>query len=101
MSGGPETRGETRAVQVRIEGRTQGVWFRGWTLQEAAARGLRGWVRNRLDGSLEALFAGPAAAVEDMLEACLSGPPAARVTGIRTTPVEDPGDAGFRVRPSV
>ena len=41
----------TRAVRVRIQGRVQGVWFRGWMAREAGARGLGGWVRNRFDGT--------------------------------------------------
>ncbi len=92
--------GETKAVQVRIEGRTQGVWFRGWTVQEATRRGLRGWVRNRRDGSVEALFAGPGALVDAMVDACRVGPPAARVSGLDSAPGDDPGDVGFRVRPT-
>ena len=91
---------ETKALLVRIEGRTQGVWFRGWTVQEATRRGLRGWVRNCSDRSVEALFAGPDALVDGMVEACREGPPAARVTGIESIPTDDPGDVGFRVRPS-
>ncbi len=88
------------AVRVRIQGRVQGVWFRGWVAREAGARGLRGWVRNRFDGTVEALFAGPAAAVDDMVAACRTGPPAAMVTDVATHPAEDPGEAGFRYLPS-
>jgi acylphosphatase len=69
-------------VSVRIRGRVQGVWYRGWTEEEAARRGLRGWVRNRRDGSVEALFCGPAAIVGDMIEACWKGPPSARVEAV-------------------
>ena len=89
----------TTAVRVRIQGRVQGVWFRGWMAREAAARGLGGWVRNRFDGTVEALFAGPAAAVDDMVAACRTGPPAAMVTDVTTSPAEDPGEAAFRFRP--
>ncbi len=85
----------TKTVHVRIEGRVQGVWYRGWTVDEAASRGLRGWVRNRMDGSVEALFSGPAADVDDMVEACRRGPPAARVDGITASPAEAPEGAGF------
>jgi acylphosphatase len=85
-----------KSVRVRIEGRVQGVWYRGWTVDEARRRGLRGWVRNRADGSVEALFAGPPAAVDAMLEACWAGPPAARVTAVLPRPAEAPAEAGFR-----
>ena len=83
------------SVHVRIEGRVQGVWYRGWTVDEATARGLGGWVRNRMDGSVEALFSGPAADVEDMVEACRRGPPAARVDSLTASPAAAPEGAGF------
>jgi acylphosphatase len=67
---------------VLISGRVQGVGFRMWTEEEALDRGLVGWVRNRRDGSVEALFAGPAEAVADMVEACWQGPPGARVEAV-------------------
>ena len=88
------------STRVLIQGRVQGVWFRGWMAREAGARGLGGWVRNRFDGTVEALFTGPAATVDDMVEACRTGPPAARVTDVATHPAEDTGEAGFRFRPS-
>jgi acylphosphatase len=88
------------AVRVRIRGRVQGVAYRYWTVEEAGARNLRGWVRNRSDGSVEALFIGPAAMVEDMIDACRSGPPAARVTGIEREAAEDSGEAGFDQLPT-
>ena len=64
---------------VTVRGRVQGVGFRAWTELAALERGLGGWVRNRRDGSVEALFAGEAVAVEAMLAACRRGPPGARV----------------------
>ncbi|MDP6121448.1 MAG: acylphosphatase [Rhodospirillales bacterium] len=88
------------AVRVRIEGRVQGVWFRAWTAQEATARGLDGWVRNRADGSVEALFAGPIAAVDEMLAACRRGPPMAAVSGVETAPAAAPADSGFHFLPT-
>ena len=93
--------GETVSVAVSIEGRVQGVWFRGWMIREADARNLRGWVRNRRDGTVEAVFAGPEAVVADMIEACWNGPPAARVTAVRTSSADDPGDADFDYRQSI
>jgi len=90
--------GRERAVVVRIEGRVQGVWFRGWTVAEAERRGLRGWVRNRSDGSVEALFVGPNALLADMVAACRRGPPAARVKAVVERAAEDDGSPGFRQR---
>ncbi len=83
--------GARRAVRVRVRGRVQGVWFRGWTCQAAAGLGLAGWVRNCSDGSVEALFAGAPAAVEAMVAACWQGPPHARVDAVT---VEDAGAEG-------
>jgi acylphosphatase len=85
-----EVSGVPKAVHVHIEGRVQGVWYRGWTVEQAMRRRLRGWVRNRRDGSVEALFAGPASAVDDMLEACWQGPPAARVSAVVVRPADWP-----------
>jgi acylphosphatase len=64
---------------VMIRGRVQGVGYRAWTEYAAVQHGLEGWVRNRRDGSVEALLAGPAQAVAQMIEACRRGPPAAGV----------------------
>jgi acylphosphatase len=73
---------DTVVRRVAICGRVQRVGFRAWTEYTALERGLEGWVRNRPDGSVEAVFAGPAATVEAMLEACRRGPPGARVDRI-------------------
>ncbi|MHA1600908.1 MAG: acylphosphatase [Alphaproteobacteria bacterium] len=86
----------TKQVRVVITGRVQGVWFRGWTVDEAAARGLDGWVRNRRDGTVEAVFSGPEATVDTMIELCQSGPPAARVDTVETFSDTDPVEPGFR-----
>ena len=91
---------ERTAVRVEIRGRVQGVWYRGWTLDEAQRRGLRGWVRNRRDGSVEALFIGPKAQVDAMIEACREGPPAARVDSVQRFPAQDGDEAGFRQLPT-
>ncbi len=69
-------------VHAIITGRVQGVYYRAWTVSAAKERGLKGWVRNRTDGTVEAVFCGDAAVVEDMLKACKEGPPAARVDNI-------------------
>ena len=65
-----------------ITGRVQGVGFRAWVGDQARSLGLSGWVRNRCDGSVEALFAGPAAAVGQMTARCRTGPSMARVAGV-------------------
>jgi acylphosphatase len=85
------------AVEVLIRGRVQGVFFRGWTEDEAGRRGLSGWVRNNPDGTVSALFVGPRAVVGDMLDACRQGPRAARVDGVEAKPVDPPPmGSGFR-----
>lgn len=88
------------AVRVEIRGRVQGVWYRGWTVDQAAARGLRGWVRNRRDGSVEALFIGRKDDVDAMVEACREGPPAARVDSVQRFAARDSGDVGFVQKPT-
>lgn len=75
------------AVEARISGLVQGVWFRGWVREEARGLGLTGWVRNCSDGSVAALFVGPEAAVGSMLALCHQGPPAARVVAVETVPL--------------
>lgn len=75
----PQTGNGDIAVLVRIEGRVQGVWFRAWTVEQAGKRGLTGWVRNRQDGTVEAVFCGAPSAVQSMLGAARQGPEAARV----------------------
>ena len=84
------------AVRLIIKGRVQGVGYRYWTTREATARGLDGWVRNLPDGSVEALLAGPAAAVADMVQACRKGPALASVTSVDESLAEPPGSSGFR-----
>jgi acylphosphatase len=93
----------TRSVCVRIEGRVQGVGFRYWVEQQAARLALTGFVRNRRDGSVEALLAGPADNVAEMLERCRSGPPAARVVSLRVEENSAGGTPrdGFAVLPTV
>jgi acylphosphatase len=75
--------------QVAIRGRVQGVGYRYWVEQQATALGLEGWVRNRRDGSVEALFAGPAEVVADLISRCRRGPSSARVDAVQ----EEPGNA--------
>jgi acylphosphatase len=67
---------------VIIRGRVQGVGFRAWTEYTALERGLQGWVRNRRDGAVEALFVGPADAVAAMIAECHHGPRGSRVDAV-------------------
>lgn len=83
------------ALRVIVSGRVQGVGYRAWTVREARRLGLAGWVRNRADGSVELLAAGPEAALDALLEACRRGPPLARVDAIETHPAEPPGQENF------
>jgi len=67
---------------IVVHGRVQGVGYRAFVEEEALTRGLQGWVRNRRDGAVEAVFAGDETVVADMIEACRRGPYAARVDTI-------------------
>jgi acylphosphatase len=68
--------------QVMIRGRVQGVGYRAWVAHVASVLDVEGWVRNRRDGSVEALFAGPAKIVEEMVARCRRGPSAAQVAAV-------------------
>jgi len=97
---------ETDAVHVRIHGRVQGVMFRQWTVQEATKRSLRGWVRNRSDGTVEAVFVGARPALREMVAACRRGPANAEVSKLveipgEYAPDEDETGAEFRQMPTV
>lgn len=89
------------ARRIHIKGKVQGVWYRGWTVEQAQALGLDGWVRNRIDGSVEAVAAGPADKVGVLIARCHEGPSAARVD--RVTVEETPGivAAGFSQKATV
>ena len=89
-----------KAVRVIISGRVQGVWFRGWTIETAHKPGLDGWVRNRHDGTVEAVFSGPVEQVDDMLKACRRGPPMARVTDLLSFTHDKAVARGFNPKPS-
>jgi acylphosphatase len=82
---------------VVIRGRVQRVGYRAWTEQMALQRGLEGWVRNRSDGTVEAVLAGPASVVEAMIEACRRGPPGAQVDAIDASD-GDLGEVALRRR---
>jgi acylphosphatase len=74
----------------------QGVGYRYWAVEEAERHGVGGWVRNRDDGTVEALFAGPADAVRAMIAACREGPRYAVVADIQEFPADAPDMPGFR-----
>jgi acylphosphatase len=90
-----------RTVHVRIVGYVQGVGYRAWTEWAAEELGLDGWVRNRRDGTVEAVFSGVAEAVAEMLRRCERGPSAARVTRVDIVSEEAGTFQGFEVRPTV
>ena len=90
----------TLARHLRITGVVQGVGYRYWMEREAQRRGLRGWVRNRRDGSVEAFVIGDPTQVDDMVDACRRGPAAASVDAVDATPAADDGSTGFRSLPT-
>jgi len=90
-----ETRIRRRVV---VSGRVQGVAFRAATRAQARAHGLAGWVRNRADGSVEAVFEGTPAAVEALVAWCRQGPRSARVEQIEVQDEAPEGLTGFEVR---
>jgi acylphosphatase len=85
-------------VHVSVTGRVQGVWFRAWTCDQAASRGLNGWVRNRPDGSVQAVLSGPDNDVDAMLDVLWQGPPTANVTSVQSEDLDDPPASGFHQR---
>lgn len=86
------------AKYLVIRGRVQGVWYRGWTVQAAQALGLVGWVRNRVNGDVEALVQGQRADVERMIDLAWQGPSAARVDTIEIGEAEGGAMIGFDQR---
>ena len=84
--------------RVVVHGRVQGVFFRGSTAERAREVGVNGWVRNRTDGTVEAVFEGSAAQVEEMLRYCRQGPPWARVERIEEVEEAPENLGGFGIR---
>lgn len=91
---------ERTCVRVRIVGEVQGVGFRWWTQQTASGLGLDGWVRNRRDGDVEAVLAGPREVVDKMIALCRAGPSSARVDGVNVQPEDEAPAAGFTLMPT-
>jgi acylphosphatase len=88
------------AVRLVISGRVQGVGYRAWVSGRARERLLRGWVRNRHDGTVEAVFVGAEEAVAAMVEACRQGPSAAKVTDVAVDDWTGPALEGFEELPT-
>ncbi|MBW4021726.1 MAG: acylphosphatase [Proteobacteria bacterium] len=84
-----------------ISGRVQGVGYRPWMVERATALGVDGWVRNRADGTVEALISGNADAVEELARACRRGPRSAQVDTIIEEIADPPDEPGFTQIPSV
>jgi acylphosphatase len=83
--------------RVVVRGRVQGVWFRESTRRQAESVGVAGWVRNREDGTVEAVFEGEPHAVAQCVSWCRMGPPQADVTGIDVSEEVPLGERGFVV----
>ncbi|HEX9644867.1 MAG TPA: acylphosphatase [Acidimicrobiia bacterium] len=83
--------------QVLVSGRVQGVFFRDACQREASRAGVGGWVANRRDGRVEAVFEGSLEAVERLVAWCRTGPPTARVDAIEVIEEDPQGEMAFRV----
>ncbi|KAJ4792898.1 Acylphosphatase [Rhynchospora pubera] len=92
-----------KTIRVVVKGRVQGVFFRDWTVENARQLALNGWVRNRRDGTVEAVFSGKPESVQEMVDRrCRVGPPAAVVTGLDAFPSDEAIDPaqGFQRKPT-
>ena len=89
------------ALRLRIEGFVQAVGYRHFMIEEATRLGLDGWIRNRTDGTVEALASGPTKAVELFVTAAMRGPAGSRVKNVELHNAEPPAEKGFHRRPSV
>ena len=90
-----------KSVRLRITGRVQGVGYRLWAERTATALALRGWVRNRADGSVELAASGGDDAVAALIAACRQGPRAAIVAAVEVSDGDDDGSTGFTARPTL
>jgi len=89
---------DTVRRHVTIEGEVQGVFFRETARRKATEAGVAGWITNRSDGKVEAIFEGPAEAVDELVEFCRDGPTAATVENVDVQAEEPEGLSGFDVR---
>jgi acylphosphatase len=92
---------ETIAMRLRIEGFVQAVGYRNFAIAEATRLGIDGWIRNRADGTVEALACGERKAVEAFVAACMKGPPGSRVKSVDLHDSEATTEKGFRRRSSL
>jgi acylphosphatase len=90
------------AKHLRIIGKVQGVWYRAWFADQAEALGLKGWVRNRADGSVEAVVQGPSEMIDAIIVRAHEGSPASRVADVIVS-YDAPAETlqGFEKRPTV
>jgi acylphosphatase len=79
-------------AHVVVSGRVQGVYYRYATREEAVMRGVKGWVRNLQDGRVEVVFEGEKSKVEEVIDFCHYGPPAAKVSSVEVTWEDYTGD---------
>lgn len=91
---------DVTTLRLRIEGEVQAVGFRYFAIVEARKQRIDGWVRNRSDGSVEALASGGTKAIEAFVAACMRGPPGAKVKNVDLHSAEPPTEQGFHRRPS-
>jgi acylphosphatase len=92
---------EITSMRLKIEGFVQAVGYRNFVIEKARAFNLDGWVRNRSDGTVEALVSGSTKSVEAFVSACTQGPPGSRVKGIELHNSEPPEEKGFHRRSSL
>lgn len=90
-----------KAKRLVIAGQVQGIGYRDWMVRKARELGVSGWVRNRRDGTVEALVAGEVASVEELSRMCRRGPRLAEVTSISEEMAEPPAEPGFHQVPTL
>jgi acylphosphatase len=95
------TEEDITSMRLRIEGSVQAVGYRYFAMEEARKLSLDGWIRNRSDGTVEALVSGPTKSVEAFVAACARGPDGSRVKSIDLHNAEPPEEKGFHRRPSL
>ncbi len=90
-----------KTIRILISGRVQGVSYRAWTVGAANRHGVHGWVRNRTDGTVEAVFHGLEEKVDALINDCWKGPSAAKVSNIEIIPHSENPNEGFQWLPTL